>query len=110
MFVDACVEKWVVAERVTQELANILPRPPALRVFDAGIGDGTVLSRVMRSMHQHFETLPFYVVGKKITSEDFGLTLEKFQESFNENPPTPLILTTFCYSKPRFPYPTPPPA
>ena len=64
MFVNTCSEKRVVAERVTQELANIHPRPPALRVFDAGIGDGTVLSRVMRSMHQRFETLPFYVVGK----------------------------------------------
>ena len=64
MFVNTCSEKRVVAERVTQELANIHPRPPALRVFDAGIGDGTVLSRVMRSMHQRFETLPFDVVGK----------------------------------------------
>ena len=31
------------ANRVSLELANIHPRPPALRLFDAGVGDGTVL-------------------------------------------------------------------
>src|SRR5882672_11653518 len=40
LFVNTCSEKWVVAQRVGMELANIHPRPPALRVFDAGVGDG----------------------------------------------------------------------
>src|SRR5690242_20354858 len=45
MFVNTCSEKWVVAHRVSLELANIHPRPPAVRVFDAGVGDGSVLAR-----------------------------------------------------------------
>src|SRR6266571_175382 len=44
LFVNTCSEKWVVAHRVSLELANIHPRPPAVRVFDAGVGDGTVLA------------------------------------------------------------------
>src|SRR6266704_994340 len=44
LFVSTCSEKWVVAQRVGMELANIHPRPPAVRVFDAGVGDGTVLA------------------------------------------------------------------
>ena len=56
------------------ELANIHPRPPALRLFDAGVGDGTVLTRVMRSMHDRFPHTPFYVVGKEISLEDVRLT------------------------------------
>jgi hypothetical protein len=99
MFVNTCSEKRVVAERVTQELANIHPRPPALRVFDAGIGDGTVLSRVMRSMHQRFETFPFYVVGKEISLEDIRLALEKVPDRFQEHPATVLILTNLYYSE-----------
>src|SRR3954453_11201858 len=39
LFVHTCSEKRVVAERVALELASIHPRPPALRVFDAGVGD-----------------------------------------------------------------------
>jgi hypothetical protein len=35
------------------ELANLQPEPPALRIFDAGLGDGTVLTRTMREMHRH---------------------------------------------------------
>ena len=37
LFVSTCSEKWVVAQRVGMELANIHPRPPAVRVFDAGV-------------------------------------------------------------------------
>ena len=56
LFVNTCSEKWVVANRVGLELANIHPRPPAVRLFDAGVGDGTVLLRVMRAMHDRFPT------------------------------------------------------
>src|SRR2546429_8403137 len=70
LFVNTCSEKWVVASRVSLELANIHPRPPAVRVFDAGVGDGSVLARVMRSMHDRFPTMPFYVVGKEISLQE----------------------------------------
>src|SRR3569832_953566 len=75
LFVNTCSEKWEVALRVSLELGNIHPRPPAVRVFDAGIGDGTVLTRVMRSMHHKFPTMPFYIVGKEISLEDVRLAL-----------------------------------
>src|SRR5689334_1737622 len=80
LFVNTCSEKWEVANRVSLELGNIHPRPPAVRVFDAGIGDGTVLSRVMRSMHDRLPTMPFYVVGKEISLEDIRLTLQKMAD------------------------------
>src|SRR5689334_1629943 len=67
LFVNTCSEKWEIANRVGMELASIHPRPPAVRVFDAGVGDGTVLSRVMRNMHDRFPTMPFYIVGKEIS-------------------------------------------
>ena len=64
LFVTTCSEKWVVADRVSRELALIHPRPPAVRLFDAGVGDGTVLARVMRAMHHRFPTMTFHIVGK----------------------------------------------
>ena len=64
LFVNTCSEKEVVARRVDMELAHLHPEPPAVRVFDAGMGDGTVLTRVMREMHRRFPTLPFYFAGK----------------------------------------------
>ena len=63
LFVNTCSEKDVVARRVGLELGHIHPQPPAVRLFDAGMGDGTVLSQVMREMHRRVSTVPFYIVG-----------------------------------------------
>jgi hypothetical protein len=99
LFVNTCSEKWEVANRVGLELANIHPRPPAVRVFDAGVGDGTVLSRVMRTMHDRFPTMPFYVVGKEISLEDTRLTLQKMADRFVEHPSTVVVLTNLAYAE-----------
>ncbi len=99
MFVNTCSEKWVVASRVNLELASIHPRPPAVRLFDAGVGDGTVLSRVLRAMHKRFPWMPHYVVAKEISLEDIRLTLEKMPDRFFEHPSTVLVLTNLYYSE-----------
>ncbi|HSC08265.1 MAG TPA: hypothetical protein VLD59_15670 [Steroidobacteraceae bacterium] len=99
LFVSTCTEKWVVAQRVEMELEHIRPRPPALRLFDAGVGDGTVLTRVMRSMHDRFPTVPFYIVGKEISLEDVRLALEKMPDRFYEHPSTVLVMTNMYYSE-----------
>jgi SAM-dependent methyltransferase len=98
LFVNTCSEKWVIANRVGLELANIHPRPPAVRVFDAGCGDGTVLLRVLRAMHDRFPTIPFYVVGKEISLEDVRLALQKMSDRFYEHPATVLVLTNLAYA------------
>jgi len=99
MFVNTCSEKWVVAERVGMELATIHPRPPAVRMFDAGVGDGTVLTRVLRSMHRRFPFMPFYVVGKEISLEDVRLALEKLPDRFTEHPASVVVMTNLYYAE-----------
>ena len=98
LFVNTCSEKWEIANRVSLELANLHPRPPALRVFDAGVGDGSVLARVMRSMHDRFPTMPFFIAGKEISLEDVRLTLQKVADRFFEHPGTVLVLTNMAYA------------
>ena len=99
LFVNTCSEKWAVAERVGMELAHINPRPPALRVFDAGMGDGTVLTNVMRQMHRRFPHLPFHIVGKEISLEDVRLSLEKMPDRFHEHAATVLVITNLYYTE-----------
>ncbi len=99
MFVNTCSEKWVVAGRVNLELGSIHPRPPAVRLFDAGVGDGTVLTRVMRTMHKRFTWMPHYIVGKEISLEDTRLALEKMPDRFHEHPATVLVMTNLYYSE-----------
>ena len=99
MFVNTCSEKWVIASRVSAELDQIHPTPPAIRVFDAGVGDGTVLARMMRTMHRKFERIPFYIVGKEISLEDVRLALEKLPDRFMEHPATVFVMTNLKYDE-----------
>jgi hypothetical protein len=99
LFVNTCSEKEIVARRVGMELGNIHPRPPAVRVFDAGMGDGSVLTKVMREMHRRFPTMPFYITSKEISLEDVRLSLAKMADRFFEHPATVLIVTNMYYAE-----------
>ena len=99
LFVNTCGEKEVIARRIGMELAQLHPRPPAVRVFDAGMGDGSVLTRVMREMHRRFPTMPFYFVGKEISLEDVRLSLDKMADRFFEHPATVLVVTNMYYTE-----------
>jgi hypothetical protein len=99
LFVHTCSEKDVVARRVGLELQHIHPRPPAIRLFDAGMGDGTVLTNVMREMHRRFQSMPFYIVGKEISLEDVRLSLHKMADRFFEHPASVLVVTNMFYAE-----------
>lgn len=99
LFVHTCSEKRVVADRVALELGSIHPRPPALRVFDAGCGDGTVLARVLRAMHGRFPHMPFYVAGKELSLEDLRLTLDKVADRLFEHPASVFVFTNMYYAE-----------
>ena len=98
-FVNTCNEKAAIARRVGQELAHLKPRPPALRMFDAGMGDGTVISRIMRSAHRLFPTVPLLVVAKEISIEDVRLGLDKMPDRFCEHPGTVVVVTNLNYAE-----------
>lgn len=97
LFVNTCSEKWETSERIGREFDQVRPKPPALRVFDAGMGDGTVLVRVLRTMHRQFPNIPFYVVGKEISLEDVRLCLEKLPDRLYEHPMTVFVATNLYY-------------
>lgn len=99
LFITTCTEKWSIAERVAKEVSQLRPIPPALRVFDAGIGDGTVLTSVLRTVHENFPTVPLLVVGKEISLEDVRMTLEKMPDRFAEHPQMVLVVTNMHYSE-----------
>ena len=99
MFVTTCSEKQVSAERIGCELDQLAPRPPAVRLFDAGMGDGTVLSMVLRDLHRRWPTSPFLVVGKEISREDMRLTTGKLADRFHEHPQMVIVLTNMFYSE-----------
>jgi hypothetical protein len=99
LFVSTCNEKQIIAERVAMDIHYLLPQPPALRVFDAGMGDATVLSRLMKRLHRQFPTVPFLIVGKEISQEDLCIGLDKMSDRLSEHPQTVLVVTNMLYSE-----------
>ncbi len=98
-FVNTTNEKWKVAERATRELSLLKPTPPALRLFDAGMGDATVLGHIMRAMHRRYPIMPFFIVGKEISLEDVRLSLEKLPDRFIEHPASVIVITNLYYAE-----------
>lgn len=98
-FVNTCNEKVAVARRASKELQHITPRPPALRIFDAGMGDATVLTQIMRDIHRRFPHVPFFINAKEVSLEDVRLGLQKMPDRFFEHPATVLVITNLHYSE-----------
>jgi hypothetical protein len=98
-FVNTCNEKSAIARRAALELAHITPTPPAIRLFDAGMGDATVLARLMRTVHRVFPTVPMRVVAKEISLEDVRLGLEKLPDRLFEHPGTVFVVTNLSYAE-----------
>ncbi len=98
-FVNTTNEKAAIARRAVQELTHLHPTPPALRVFDAGMGDASVLAQLMRGIHQRFPTVPLYVVAKEISLEDVRLGLDRMPDRFQEHPATVFVVTNMLYSE-----------
>ena len=97
LFVTTTNEKWAIAQRINEELERLNPEPPALRLFDAGMGDAKVLSHVLRAMHDRFPEIPFLVAAKEISMEDVRLGLEKMADRFAEHPQMVLVITNMRY-------------
>lgn len=97
MFTTATNEKAVVADRIGEELEGIGPGESALRVFDAGMGDGSVLTQLMRRMHRVHPHIPWLVVGKEISIEDVRLALGRMPDRLFEHPEAVLVITNMSY-------------
>ncbi|OED39274.1 hypothetical protein AB833_17300 [Chromatiales bacterium (ex Bugula neritina AB1)] len=99
LFVTTTNEKWSIAQRINDELASLQPNPPALRVFDAGMGDAAVLTHVLRAMHDAHPHIPFLVAAKEISMEDVRLGLEKMADRFAEHPQMVVVITNMRYAE-----------
>ena len=98
-FVHTCNEKWAISQRAGREIKQLQPSFPALRMFDAGMGDGTVLSYLMQYLHRQFPTVPFFINAKEMSLEDVRLGLAKLPDRFIEHPATVFVVSNMAYSE-----------
>ena len=99
MFVNSTDEKSVVADRVATEAGGLQVSQPGLRIFDAGMGDGALLTNVMRRLHRRFPFVPWLVVAKEISIEDLRQGLARLADRFVEHPETVVVVTNLRFNE-----------
>ena len=99
LFVTTTNEKNIVAESIYPYIKKIKPINPALKIFDAGLGDGSLLMNVIRQCHKEFPEIPFLVSSKEISMEDVRLSLEKLPDRFIEHKRMVFIVSNLHYSE-----------
>ncbi len=99
LFVTTTNEKQVISDHLHSYIQSLNPKKPALKIFDAGLGDGSLLISTLRSCHKEFPTVPFLVFAKEISMEDVRIGIEKLSNIFMEHPNTVFVVTNLHYSE-----------
>ena len=99
LFVTTTNEKQVIGDHLDTYIKTIKPKKPALKIFDAGLGDGSLLISTLRSCHKRFPTIPFLVYATEISMEDVRIGIEKLSNIFTEHPNTAFVVTNLHYSE-----------
>ncbi len=99
LFVTTTNEKAVVADRIGRELGGMEASPPGFGVLDAGMGDASVLSGVMRRFHDRSPHVPLRAVAKEISIEDVRVGLTKLPDLIFEHPETVFVVTNLPFAQ-----------
>ena len=99
LFVTTTNEKNMIADALKPIVHKLSPKFPSLKVFDAGMGDGSLLMNVMRQCHQKMPHIPLLVCTKEISMEDVRLGLEKLPDRFVEHKNTVFVISNLNYTE-----------
>mgnify|MGYP001173542138 CR=1 FL=1 len=99
LFVTTTNEKNRIADAIYPHVKNLKPTQPALKIFDAGLGDGSLLMNIIRQSHKEFPEIPLLVSSKEISMEDVRLCLEKLPDRFAEHKRMVFVVTNMHYSE-----------
>ena len=99
LFVTTTNEKNQIADAIRPHVNTIKPQKPGVKIFDAGMGDGSLLMNVMRQCHSKHPTIPLLVSTKEISIEDVRLGLEKLPDRFVEHKNTVFVISNLHYAE-----------
>ena len=99
LFYNTCNEKWQIAERAFKVMHDLSASPPALRVFEANLGEGTTLARLLRALHHKHPTVPFLIVARERGLSDLRNSLGKMADRLLEHPLTVLVITNMDFDE-----------
>ena len=98
-FIQNTGEKKAISEKIYPYIANLSQNKSYVRILDAGTGDGTIKSNVIKSFHKYHPYTSLLITGKEISYEDLKNTLEKMPDRFAEHPNLLVTMTNVKFSE-----------
>ncbi|MDA9866876.1 hypothetical protein N9D48_00760 [Gammaproteobacteria bacterium] len=98
-FIQNTSEKRAISEQLAPHIASMAQNRTFLRILDAGTGDGTVKSNVIKTFHKYHPYTSLLITGKEISYEDLKNTLEKMPDRFVEHPNLLVTMTNVKFAE-----------
>ena len=98
-FIQNTSEKKSISSKIYPHIASLSQNKSYLRILDAGTGDGTITSNIIKSFHRYHPYTSLLISGKEISYEDLKNTLEKMPDRFVEHPNMLLTMTNVKFSE-----------
>ena len=98
-FIQNTGEKKAISEQIYSHIAGLSENKSYLRILDAGTGDGTIYSNIIKSFHRYHPYASLLMTGKEISYEDLKNTLEKMPDRFVEHPNLLITMTNVKFSE-----------
>ena len=98
-FIQNTGEKKSISEKIYPFISKLSQNKSYLRILDAGTGDGTIITNVIKSFHRYHPYTSLIITGKEISYEDLKNTLEKMPDRFVEHPNLLVTMTNVKFSE-----------
>ncbi|MFL2715276.1 MAG: hypothetical protein ACJ0FR_04200 [Gammaproteobacteria bacterium] len=98
-FIQNTSEKKAISLKLYPHIASLSQNKSYLRILDAGTGDGTIKSNVIKSFHKYHPYTSLLITGKEISYEDLKNTIEKMPDRFVEHPNLMVTMTNVKFSE-----------
>ena len=98
-FIQNTSEKKAISLKLYPHIASMSQNKSYLRILDAGTGDGTIKSNVIKSFHRYHPYTSLLITGKEISYEDLKNTLEKMPDRFVEHPNLMVTMTNVKFAE-----------
>ena len=98
-FIQNTGEKKAISLKIFPHVASMSKNKSYLRILDAGTGDGTIKSNIIKSFHKYHPYTSLLITGKEISYEDLKNTLDKMPDRFVEHPNLLITMTNVKFSE-----------
>ena len=98
-FIQNTGEKKAISEKIFSHISKLSENKSYIRVLDAGTGDGTIFSNMIKSFHKYHPYTSLLITGKEISYEDLKNTIEKMPDRFVEHPNLLITMTNVKFSE-----------